>query len=179
MNNEDIHGPEPEDTSAGSGLPMPKGKQAFQYITRELSDDDLTNPAVLKLLLEERDILANENAELRSYQAQFHGADKKVAVLEEKNKTHLEERDILANESAELKSYQAQFHETDKKVAVLEEKNKTHLVAEILSGVCFTIGAAMLGYAPVLWKSQPSGWIALVFGLVLIIGGIFAKAVKR
>lgn len=141
MNNEDIHGPVPEDTRAGSGLPMPKGKQAFQYITRELSDDDLTNPAVLKLLLEERDILANENAE--------------------------------------LKSYQAQFHETDKKVAVLEEKNKTHLVAEILSGVCFTIGAAMLGYAPVLWKSQPSGWIALVFGLVLIIGGIFAKAVKR
>ena len=48
MNNEDIHGPVPEDTRAGSGLPMPRGKQAFQNITRELSDDDLTNPAVMR-----------------------------------------------------------------------------------------------------------------------------------
>lgn len=89
MNNEDIHGPEPEDTSAGSGLPMPKGKQAFQYITRELSDDDLKNPAVGKLLLNEIDRLEIENDELGDYKEQFHEADKKVAVLKEKSKTHL------------------------------------------------------------------------------------------
>lgn len=141
MNNEDIHGPVPEDTRAESGLPMPKGKQAFQNINRELSDDDLTNPAVGKLLLNELDRLESENAE--------------------------------------LKDYQEQFHEADKKVAVLQEKSKIHLATEILSGVCFTIGAAMIGYAPVLWKSQPSGWMVLVFGSVLIFGGIFAKAVKR
>lgn len=89
MNNEDIHGPEPEDTSTGSGLPMPKGKQAFQYITRELSDDDLKNPAVGKLLLNEIDRLEIENDELGDYKEQFHEADKKVAVLQEKSKTHL------------------------------------------------------------------------------------------
>ncbi len=89
MNNEDIHGPESEDTSAGSDLPMPKGKQAFQYITRELSDDDLKNPAVGKLLLNEIDRLEIENDELGDYKEQFHEADKKVAVLKEKSKTHL------------------------------------------------------------------------------------------
>ena len=89
MNNEDIHGPVPEDTRAGSGIPMPKGKQAFQNITRELSDDDLKNPAVGKLLLNEIDRLEIENDELGDYKEQFHEADKKVAVLKEKNKTHL------------------------------------------------------------------------------------------
>ena len=89
MNNEDIHGPVPEDTGDGSGLPASKGKRAFQNITRELSDDDLTKPAVGKLLLNELDRLESENAELRNYREQFQEADKKVAVLQEKNKTHL------------------------------------------------------------------------------------------
>ena len=141
MNNEDIHGPVPEDTGDESGLPASKGKRAFQNITRELSDDDLTKPAVGKLLLNELDRLESENAELRNYREQFQEADKKVAVL--------------------------------------QEKNKTHLATEIISAVCFTIGAVLIGYAPVLWKSQPSGWIALALGSILIIGGIVAKVVKR
>ena len=89
MNNEDIHGPVPEDTRAGSGLPASKGKQAFQNINRELSDDDLTNPAVGKLLLNELDRLEIENDELKDYQDRFYETDKKVAVLQEKNKTNL------------------------------------------------------------------------------------------
>lgn len=151
MNNEDIHGPVPEDTGDGSGLPASKGKRAFQNITRELSDDDLTNPAVGKLLLNELDRLEIENDELKKR---------------------------LENENDKLSKYREQFQEADKKVAVLEEKGKTHLATEIISAVCFTIGAVLIGYAPVLWKSQPSGWIALAFGSILIIGGIFAK-VKR
>ncbi len=141
MNNEDIHGPVTEDIEDGSGLPASKGKRAFQNITRELSDKDLTNPAVGKLLLNELDRLESENAELSNYREQFQEADKKVAVL--------------------------------------QEKNKTHLATEIISAVCFTIGAVLIGYAPVLWKSQPSGWIALALGSILIIGGIVAKVVKR
>ena len=89
MNNEDIHGPVPEDTRAESGLPMPKGKQAFQNINRKLSDDDLTNPAVGKFLLNEKDRLEIENDELKDYQDRFYETDKKVAVLQEKNKTNL------------------------------------------------------------------------------------------
>ena len=89
MNNEDIHGPVPEDTRDGSAPPMPKGKQAFQNITRELSDDDLTNSAVGKFLLDEIDRLESENDELKDYQDRFYETDKKVAVLQEKNKTNL------------------------------------------------------------------------------------------
>ena len=152
MNNEDIHGPVPEDIGDGSGLPTSKEKQAFQNITRELSDDDLTNPAVGKLLLDERDRLEIENDELKKR---------------------------LENENDKLSNYREKFHEADKKVAVLQEKNKTHLATEIISAVCFTIGAVLIGYAPVLWKSQPSGWIALALGSILIIGGIVAKVVKR
>lgn len=89
MNNEDIHGPVPEDTKAGSGLSASKGKQAFENINRKLSDDDLTNPVVGKFLLNEKDRLEIENDELKDYQDRFYEADKKVAVLEEKNKTNL------------------------------------------------------------------------------------------
>lgn len=89
MNNEDIHGPVPEDTRDGSAPPMPKGKQAFQNVNRKLSDDDLTNPAVGKLLLNEKDRLEIENDELKDYQDRFYETDKKVAVVQEKNKTHL------------------------------------------------------------------------------------------
>jgi len=31
------------------------------------------------------------------------------------------------------------------------------------------------GYAPSVWVSQPTGWIAIAFGVVIIIGGIAAK----
>lgn len=141
MNNEDTRESVSKEAGDGSARPLLKGRRAFQNITRELSDDDLTNPAVGKLLLNEIDRLESENAEFGDYQEQFHEADKKVAVL--------------------------------------QEKSKIHLATEILSGVCFTIGAAMIGYAPVLWKSQPSGWMVLVFGSVLIFGGIFAKVVRR
>ena len=141
MINEDTRAPVPKDTREGSDLPQRKGQSAFQNIDRELSEDDLINPAVAKLLLGEKDRLEIENAELRNYQEKFY--------------------------------------ETDKMVAVLKEKSQTNLATEIISVVLFTVGAAMLGYAPALWESQPSGWIALVLGAVLIIGGIFAKAVKR
>ena len=89
------------------------------------------------------------------------------------------ENDRLEIENIELKNYQKMFYEADKKVAVLQEKSKTDLATEIYSGVLFTVGAAMLGYAPALWKSQPLGWMVLVFGAVMIIGGIIAKVVKR
>ena len=113
MNNEDIHGPVPEDTGDGSGLPASKGKRTFQNITRELSDKDLTNPAVGKLLLNELDRLEIENDELKKR---------------------------LENENDKLSKYREKFHESDKKVAVLQKKNKTHLAAEIISGGCFAIG---------------------------------------
>ena len=154
MTNEDRHEIVPEDmgTGDGSDIPNKKGPQAFQNFERGFSEDDPTNLAVMKLLLDDKDRLEIENSELK---------------------------DQLELKNAELSNYQERFHEADKKVAVLEEKSKKDLATEIISVVLFTVGAAMIGYAPNIWQSQPSGWIALVLGAVLIIAGILAKAVKR
>ena len=141
MTDEDARESVPEDTGDGADLSQKKGKRAFQNVSRTLSDADLANPAVQKMLLDANELLELENSELRKYREKFHEADKRVAVL--------------------------------------EEKSKTDTAAEIVSVVCFAVGAAMFGYAPSLWDSQPSGWFALAFGLALIIGGIAAKRAKR
>jgi hypothetical protein len=90
----------------------------------------------------------------------------------------LEELERLTEENARLASYQDDFHEADKGLAVLKEKQKRNISAEIVSGSCLATGAAALGYAPAVWASQPSGYIALAFGIVLTLGGIIAKAIK-
>lgn len=131
----------PEDNSPDPVSSVVKGRQAFNKITRELTDKELSNAAVQRLLLDELDRLEIENEE--------------------------------------KKEIQLKFHETDKKVSLLEQKNKVNIGFEILSSASLTIGAAALGYAPMLWQHQPSGYITLVFGGVLIVVGVVAKVLKQ
>ena len=131
----------PEDPGDGQGLVPRKGRQAFRKITRELSDEDLKNPAVQRILLDEIEKL--------EYEKDF------------------------------LNQYRDQFHEADKHVEVLKEKIRTVRAIEILSGVCFTFGAGAIGYAPALWQSQPLGYIAFTFGVLLVLCGVIAQAQKR
>jgi len=90
----------------------------------------------------------------------------------------LEELERLSQEVGNLSGYRESFYQADKLVAVLEEKLKRFKSVEIVSGACLAIGAAALGYAPAVWEHQPSGWICLAFGVVLVVGGIYAKVVK-
>ncbi|WP_136256499.1 hypothetical protein [Metallibacterium scheffleri] len=90
----------------------------------------------------------------------------------------LEELERLSDENSRLSSFKDDYHRADKNLAVVEEKQKRNIAAEIVSGSCLAVGAAALGYAPAVWASPPSGVIALVFGAVLIICGIIAKAIK-
>ena len=89
------------------------------------------------------------------------------------------ENDRLEIENIELKNYQKMFYEADKKVAVLEKDLEEKRKAKI----CLTVGAVMIGYATNLLESQRSDWlvwITLILGGVLILlGGIFEKVVKR
>jgi len=86
----------------------------------------------------------------------------------------------LEKEKFDLTEYQDKYHNSDKKAAVLEEKLKASVAQEVIFGVCLTVGAAAIGYAPTVWDpNKPTGWIAIVFGVVLIIGGIVSKVVKR
>ena len=90
----------------------------------------------------------------------------------------LDEIDRLEEDNTELSGYRGRFHEADKKAAILEQKGKISIAHEIISLSCITVGGAALGYAPAVWENQPSGYISLIFGAVLVVGGIVAKAVK-
>jgi hypothetical protein len=61
---------------------------------------------------------------------------------------------------------------------VLEQKSRVSTAHEVISMSCITVGGAAIGYAPSIWSSQPTGVIALVFGVVLVVGGVVAKAIK-
>ncbi|MGA9765750.1 MAG: hypothetical protein WBQ49_13895 [Rhodomicrobium sp.] len=90
----------------------------------------------------------------------------------------LEERERLQEENSVLRAYQEKFHASDKEVAVLSGKLTSSNAWEILSGGCLVIGAAALGYVPAVWSAQPTGWIMLVGGALLIVSGFIAKAVR-
>ena len=91
----------------------------------------------------------------------------------------LEEIERSREEIHALQSYRDRFYTSDKELSVATEKLKGNLSAEIISTACLAIGAAALVYVPEVWKEQPTGWIAAIFGGVLTIAGIVAKAVVR
>lgn len=90
----------------------------------------------------------------------------------------IDEIERLERDNTDLADYRDKYYMVDKSKGILEQKLQTNVSQEIISVVCMTVGAASIGYAPALWVNQPSGWIAIVFGSVLIVSGVVAKAVK-
>ncbi|MEQ8811006.1 MAG: hypothetical protein RIE59_18180 [Imperialibacter sp.] len=111
----------------------------YSHLRRELSEEDLTNPAVQKLIISDIDKL-----------------EAKILDLEE---------------------FQNRFHEEDKNKAILEEKLKKHNSHDILYSFCLSAGSGLLGISS-LFEVKDEGWIFLVIGGLLIIGGILSKYVK-
>lgn len=82
----------PEDQEPAGNHPPPdaeptKGRsrrKAFVSLRRELSDKELSSPAVQKLLLDEIDRLENDNTELAGYRSRFYEADKKAEIFKQK-----------------------------------------------------------------------------------------------
>jgi hypothetical protein len=132
---------EPEASSQPPPQPPSKGRQSFSKLRRELSDEELSSPAVQRLLIDEIERL---------------------------------ERD-----SSELKGFRDRYYEADRKSAVLEVENKISKAHEVMYGVCLTMGAASLGFAPNLWSHQPAGYISIAFGIVLIGGGVASRMVRK
>ena len=132
----------PEDTGVGAPLSHSKGRRAFSKLRRELTDEELSSPAVQRLLIDDIERLEKENGRLGEYQDSFYSADKKAAVL--------------------------------------NEKLRPSVAQEVIFGVCLTVGAALIGFSPSLWADdKPYGEISLAFGVILILGGIASKVVKR
>ena len=90
----------------------------------------------------------------------------------------VDEIERLENDCDELSSYRPRFYDADKRAAILEEKFKGKISVEILHIGCITVGAAALGYAPSIPTGQPSAWMVAIFGVVLVVAGLAAKAVK-
>lgn len=92
----------------------------------------------------------------------------------------IEDIERLEKENGILSEFQYSYHEADKRVAILSEKLKTNIAQDIIFGVCLTIGSALIGFAPSLWElGKPHGVVSIALGVVLIIGGIASKVVKR
>ena len=132
----------PEDTGEPVPAPHIKGRKAFNNLRRELTDEELSSPAVQRMLIDDIERLEKETEKLVGYQDRYYSAEKKAAVL--------------------------------------DEKLKVQVAQDVTFGVCLTVGAAILGLAPSLWlPDKPHGWISIGLGVVLIVGGIASKVVRR
>lgn len=60
------------------------GEGAFSGISRKITDKDLKNPTIARLLLDDRDRLLKEKVILESFRDNYYTADKRAAILEEK-----------------------------------------------------------------------------------------------
>ena len=76
-------------------------------------------------------------------------------------------------------SFRERFNEKDKQCAVLEEKGKTIVFSEVLYSVSLTLGAALLGLTPSIKSEGISPGVIGTIGVLLIIGAIVAKVVRK
>jgi len=90
-----MSGPEvqPEESGARPATPpTQKARKALSHLKRELSDDDLAQPGVQKLLINNLDEIEEQNVELCEYRDRFYEADKRLAVLTEKQRVRVSTR---------------------------------------------------------------------------------------
>jgi hypothetical protein len=65
-------------------IKAPPRKRSLTKLSRELSDKEATSPAVTKLLIDDIERLESEISDLKQFQTQFHEADKKASILQQK-----------------------------------------------------------------------------------------------
>ena len=83
MNEQEIQDQEIEpDVPTEELIEGKKARNAFGKIRRDLSEDEITSPGALKLLLDKMDTLEITVSELSDYRDKFYNSDKRVAVLE-------------------------------------------------------------------------------------------------
>lgn len=68
--------------------PARSRRQSFDGMRRQLTDDELKNPAINKLLLDMLDEAETSRDEYKSYVDAYHAADKRAEVLLEKLNTN-------------------------------------------------------------------------------------------
>jgi hypothetical protein len=130
--------PLPDDSGAQLIAPGPqKARRAFSRLKRELTEEEICQPGVQKLVLEDHERLEGENRELRAFRDKYFGVSERLAVF---------------------------------------EAGRKHKMAwEVVSSGCIALGAIVVGFTSSLWSSQPAGWLALIFGSLVLLLGISAR----
>ena len=91
----------------------------------------------------------------------------------------MDELERLEADRDEWKERGERFHERDAEVGILRERLKVAKGLDVVHAGTLVIGSLLIGYAPAVWSQQPTGWLALVAGGVLIGAALFAKVVRR
>ncbi|UST83309.1 hypothetical protein [Pseudomonas siliginis] len=136
----DVEPQESSDSEITTAVKGASSRKSFSKLRRELSDEELSSPAVQRMLIDEIERLDSERVDLSVFRNKFHDADRRAGIL--------------------------------------EERFKSKICIEIIHIACVTVGAAALGFAPSIWTNQPAAMMSLIFGTVLVIAGLAAKAVK-
>lgn len=68
---------------------LPKGRRSFAKMRRELTEEELSTPAVQKILMDDIERLESENEFLTEYKDKYHEADKLAAILKEREKRNI------------------------------------------------------------------------------------------
>ncbi len=87
---------EPEVRPEEPEAPATKGLRAFSRLRREVSEEELTSPGAVRLLLAHLDRTDEQVAELAGYRDRFYQADKERAILQERLKTKIAAEIIFA-----------------------------------------------------------------------------------
>lgn len=85
-------GPEsqPEESGARPAAPpAQKMRKALSHLKRELTEEELAQAGVQKMLVEELEKAEDENVELRGYRERFHSVDKQLGIVSEKQRTRI------------------------------------------------------------------------------------------
>lgn len=90
----------------------------------------------------------------------------------------LDSLDQLENINFKLEIFEEKFHIVDKEKAILEEKLINIKSSEILYSFTLTIGAALIGMSNSS-ESRSYFWIFISSGVLLILGGLLSKFVRK
>ena len=77
-----------ETESSGTSA-VTNGRKAFVLQPRHLTDHDVTQPAVVRMLIDENERLKHQVASLEGFRDRYFAADKRSAILEERAKRTL------------------------------------------------------------------------------------------
>lgn len=83
---------EPEGSApegGGGGSKSKKERHAFAKVRRELTDEDLASPAILRILLDDIDRLDAENTELKDFREGFYRVTTDLGIEKERGRKEI------------------------------------------------------------------------------------------